>query len=751
MNETSKKSLPGPGGGRQGIQARLTESARSVLGKRYLKKDENGKVCETAEDMFLRVAENIAAAEALYGRTEEEIEELASEFYKSMCNLDFLPNSPTLMNAGRELGQLAACFVLPVEDSMESIFEAIKQTALIHKTGGGTGFSFNRLRPKNDPVASTGGVASGPISFMKVFNSTTDVVKQGGTRRGANMGILRVDHPDIMEFITAKDEKDALTNFNLSVAVTDEFMDALRQDRSYSLRHPATGEKTGALKASDVFAAIVEMAWKNGEPGIIFIDRINSFNPTPHLGDMESTNPCGEQPLLPYEACNLGSLNLSKMTRDVQGQRQIDWDKLRSTVNLAVRFLDDVIDVNRYPLKRIEEMSRGNRKIGLGVMGFADLLLLMEIPYNSERALKLAADVMQFIKDTAMSASEELAQQRGAFPNFSGSIYKKPIRNATVTTIAPTGSISIIAGCSSGIEPLFALSFVREIMDRNRFTEVHPIFEETARQQGFHSEELIAAAAENGTIQDRNDVPMKYREIFVTSHDISPQWHVRMQAAFQKYTDNAVSKTVNFPAHARKKDIEEVFLSAYTEGCKGITVYRYGSRDSQVLNLKAAEKPAAEPVGREDGKIMPRPRPAVTAGTTEKFSIGCGNLYVTVNADGNGEICEVFTQTGKGGGCPAQSEAVGRLVSIALRSNVDPISITEQLKGVRCLSCTRRRSVKVLSCPDAIARAMEKIVTSRTETRREENSAVLCPECSQPLEAEGRCFSCRSCGYSKCG
>jgi ribonucleoside-diphosphate reductase alpha chain len=768
----------------------LSHTARVVLEKRYLKKNEKSQVLEKPEDMFRRVAENIATTEERYDRTKEELETLKDIYYRLMSRMEFLPNSPTLMNAGRDLQQLSACFVLPIEDSMESIFEGIKQTALIHKSGGGTGFSFSRLRPASDPVASTGGIASGPISFMKVFNATTDVVKQGGTRRGANMGILSVDHPDILEFITAKDERGALNNFNLSVALTEEFMKAVEENKSYSLVNPRSGKVVRKLKAKDVFDLLVEMAWRSGEPGIIFIDRINRDNPTPHLGRIESTNPCGEQPLLPYESCNLGSINLAKMVRHEKGRAEVDYEKLGYVVLHAVRFLDDVIDANRYPIDRIDKMTRDNRKIGLGVMGFADLLIHLGIPYNSQMAIEIAEEVMKFIKDKAADASEELARTRGVFPCFEGSVYDneggRKLRNATLTTIAPTGSISILANASSGVEPLFALSYVREILDGEKLIEVHPLFEKIARLEGFYSNELMKTIAQKGSIQGIEGIPQEIKDIFVTSHDIEPEWHVKMQAAFQRYTDNAVSKTVNFPFEATRDKIRDAFMLAYREGCKGITIYRYGSRDSQVLNIQEDTKKTVKKITAsltDDRKIMPRPRPAITTGTTEKVPIGCGNLYVTVNSD-DVNICEVFTQTGKGGGCASQSEAVGRLVSVALRSDIDPKSIIEQMMGIRCVSCIRRTGVKVLSCPDAISRVMEKVLRLKENNRKPEGAKQqpdqkqsqpaqqqaqqqpekvdeeehnhpqflsLCPECNDPIEIIGRCFSCRSCGYSKCG
>ncbi len=784
---------------------KLTENAIKVLEKRYLAKDENGRLLEDPEGMFRRVARVIARADEGY-LSEEEIRKTEEEFYEMMTNLEFLPNSPTLMNAGRPLGQLSACFVLPVEDSMEEIFETIKNAALIHKSGGGTGFSFSRLRPKGSAVNSTGGVASGPVSFMKVFNAATEAVKQGGTRRGANMGILRVDHPDILEFITCKSENTEITNFNISVGITEEFMKAVEEDREYDLVDPHTKKVTGRLNARAVFDLIVEMAWRNGEPGIIFLYRLNRDNVTPELGEIESTNPCGEQPLLPYEACNLGSINLSLMVKNESGKPEVDYERLRETVRKAVHFLDNVIDVNKYPLEQIEKMSRGTRKIGLGVMGWADLLCRLGIPYNSQEALNLAEKVMHFIQEEAKKKSIEIAEQKGVFPFYDKSIYKElgiKIRNATTTTIAPTGTLSIIAGCSSGIEPLFAISYIRNVMDNDELVEVNPIFKEVLMKNNLYSEELIRRIAKKGSIKDFEEIPKSIRDVFVTAHDISPEYHVKMQAAFQKYTDNAVSKTVNLCNSATQDDVRDVFTLAYKLNCKGVTIYRDGSRDMQVLNIgkvKGKEKEYEAAVNAmamkqsQSRRIEPRPRPDITTGFTEKVKIGCGNLYITVNYDDEG-ICEVFTNTGRAGGCPSQSEATSRLVSIALRSGIDAKSIVEQLKGIRCPSTIRQKDLKVLSCPDAIGRLIEKVLKlqngeddhsmaeiyaavsnnsrlhghpvpgacgrecfNRTDCDKSTDSyadpagmETTCPECGTPVEHESGCFVCRSCGYSKCG
>ena len=734
--------------------AGLTENALHVLEKRYLMKDKKGQVIETPEEMFRRVAKAIASAELIYNPNADtgEIEET---FYRLMAGLEFLPNSPTLMNAGRELGQLSACFVLPIEDSMESIFDSVKYTALIHKSGGGTGFSFSRLRPEQDRVGSTGGVASGPVSFIRAFDVATDVIKQGGMRRGANMGILNVTHPDVMKFITSKEDMVSLTNFNISVAVTADFMEAVKAGDDYDLINPHNQELAGKLNAKEVFDKMVGMAWKTGDPGIIFIDRINRDNPTPHLGRIESTNPCGEQPLLPYESCNLASINLTRMMKDTGGAGEIDYEKLAGTVKTCVRFLDNVIDINRFPLEQIGEMTRKTRKIGLGVMGFADMLVKLGVPYNSEEALQIAEDVMRFVNEEAMKASEELAEERGVFPAFEGSIYDVEggprVRNASRTTIAPTGTLSMIAGCSSGIEPLFALSYTKNILDGAQFVEVNPYFEDAARKGGFYSEELMKKLAEGAHLGDIGSVPGAVKRVFVTAHEITPEWHAKMQAAFQRSTDNAVSKTVNFPQDATRDDVANVYMLAHEEGLKGITIYRDRSRDAQVLTTGKKEE-KTESVSR-----TPRKRAKVTTGVTERVTTGCGYLYVTVNSDENG-ICEVFSSLGKAGGCAAaQQEANCRLISLALRAGVDVASVAKQLKGIRCPSIAWEEGKAVLSCADAIASVLEKHIGGEQDSHPKladyglaKNLAGQCPECSNMLVYQEGCFHCPACGYTRC-
>jgi ribonucleoside-diphosphate reductase alpha chain len=743
------------------IKPSLTKNALVVLEKRYLKKDEQGNIIESPEDLFKRVARAISDVDKLYG---EDSEESYRRFYEIMAKLEFLPNSPTLMNAGTSFQQLSACFVLPVEDSMESIFETLKYAALIHKTGGGTGFSFSNLRPSNDVVRTTSGVSSGPISFMKVYNAATEAIKQGGRRRGANMGILRIDHPDIIEFIKCKEKEGELANFNISVAITDDFMKKLQNDEEYELINPRTKQVVKKLKAREVFDLIVEHAWLNGEPGVVFIDIINKYNPTPEVGIIESTNPCGEQPLLPYESCNLGSINLGKMVVHNGDSCEIDWERLRYVTETAVHFLDDVIDANHYPVDKIKEMTLANRKIGLGVMGWADMLFQLRVSYNSKESLALAEKIMSFIKKVAVETSEKLAEKRGPFPNFKRSIFKngKPRRNATLTTIAPTGSIGIIANASTGIEPVFALAYVRKnILGGEELFEINPYFKQALIEEGLYSEDLIKEVVQKGSLKDIKGIPESFKRVFVTALDIPPEMHVRMQAAFQKYVDNAVSKTINMPNSATKEDVEKVYLLAYKLGCKGVTVYRDGSRNVQVLNITTSTKK------EEKAKPEPRTRPRVVSGKTIKMVTGCGNMYVTINEDEFGP-CEVFTSLGKSGGCTSsQSEAIGRLISLALRSGVKPEKIIEQLRGIRCPSPVIFQGESIFSCADALAKAIEiyleeKNVPSlfdavksqeKEQIKNTKNDLGLnpqCPECGAILEIGEGCATCKVCGYSKC-
>lgn len=748
----------------------LTGNALTVLEKRYFRKNDQGELIENWDSMLDRVAGDVAR---------EDLEK-KKKYIELMDSGAFLPNSPTLMNAGNDLQQLSACFVLPIEDSMESIFNSIRNAALIHKSGGGTGFSFSRLREANARVKTTNGVSSGPLSFLKVFNSATDAVKQGGTRRGANMAILSVTHPQIMEFITCKEDNKELTNFNISVAVTEPFMQAVYQDAEYDLISPHTKQVVNRLKARDVFTLMVEMAHKNGEPGIIFIDKINHYNPTPHIGEIESTNPCGEQPLLPNEACNLGSINLNNIIIN----NQISWEKLKEIVQSSVEFLDDVIDRSDFPLPEIDQMVKSNRKIGLGIMGWADILFRLNIPYDSQEALDLAEEIMEHIDYYGKVQSVELAKTKGAFPNFKGSIYEKGllerkslkcdwdklnqdimqfgIRNATISTIAPTGTISMILNSSGGIEPQFSLVYIKQVMDGEKLLYINPWFEEAMKKEKLFSKELMEKVAETGSLHDLDQIPESIRKIFVTSHDIKPEWHIKMQAAFQKYTDNAVSKTINFPNSASKEDIRIAFETAWLLGCKGVTVYRDGSRENQVLHVGSKTN---EEKKDTQHRVAPRTRPEITTGITQRIETGCGHLYVTINSDENGP-CEVFTQMGKVGGCAsAQLEALARLASLSLRANVKLESIIRQLKSIRCPSPMWYKGKMITSCADAIAysletylqiqnegtapasvKAPEKVQATVTGTKM----SATCPDCGSAIEFAEGCMKCNSCGWSKC-
>jgi len=820
--------------------ADLTENARIVLRRRYLKKDEDGNPVEEPETMFWRVARVIAEVDRHYGASDAAVEEVARQFYELMTTGRFEPNSPTLMNAGRPLGQLSACFVLPVDDALSNgrsgIYDTLKAMALVHQSGGGTGFSFSRLRPEGDTVRSTMGVASGPVSFMKLYDASTEVVKQGGTRRGANMGILRVDHPDIRAFINCKNDTTQITNFNISVAITDRFMEAVEEGGTYELVNPKTGEVTGREDAREIFDMIVHGAWLTGEPGTFFIDRANEFNPVPRLGSYEATNPCGEQPLLPYDVCNLGSVNLGKFVRDgvrpgTDPDEAVDWDALRTVVHLAVHFLDNVIDANRYPLPEIHDLAQTIRRIGLGVMGWADMLVKLGVPYDSDEGVALGRTVMGFVNEEARNASEKLAETRGVFPAWEESIWgpddrcaRRPdgervrpmrtLRNCNLTTVAPTGTISIFAGCSGGIEPLFAVAFMRN-QAGVMMPDVNPDFVRLAREQGWYGDELMERIAEEGHIHF-DEVPEEVRRVFRTAHDITPEWHVRMQAAFQEHTDSAISKTTNFPHEATEEDVRKIYQLAFDLGAKGVTVYRDGSRQGQVLSTGKTGRTAADEEeraeiadleqqladAREEAHRLrvqiaelertmeerdldagaarhKRQRPSVLKGHTMKLASPLGDLYVTINEDETGRPFEVFCTLGKAGGAAnADAEAIGRLMSLALRSGIPITAVRAQLRGISCDRAVGVGPNKVLSMPNAIGQAIERYLEEKegvqetlplvvpastaggTATRpfasssqgRQESFFGSCPECGAgQLNFEEGCVKCHICGYSECG
>ncbi|MDR3362477.1 MAG: vitamin B12-dependent ribonucleotide reductase [Desulfovibrio sp.] len=741
----------------------LTPNTELVLQKRYLRKNLDGTVRETPRELFWRVASTIAAEEAKYEKSTREPLVLAREFYDLMTSWKFLPNSPTLMNAGTDLGQLSACFVLPVGDSIEEIFDAVKYAAMIHKSGGGTGFSFSRLRPKDSRVGSTGGVASGPVSFLRIFNTATEQIKQGGTRRGANMGILRVDHPDIIDFIRAKEKEGEFNNFNLSVGLTEVFMQAVEKDDFYDLRMPTSGEVVQRMRARDIFELLVKKAWQSGDPGIVFLGRINRDNPNPEQGEIESTNPCGEQPLLPFEACNLGSINLSAFYvpghngGDAPARKGVDWEELKRVVHLSVRFLDNVIDASSFPLPQINETVRKNRKIGLGVMGFADLLFQLGVAYNSQQGLDVADSLMAFVQEEGHRASALLAEERGHFPAYPASVYAKkkkgPYRNATVTTIAPTGTLSIIAGCSSGVEPLFALCFTRNILDGERLVEVNPHFEAALSAAGLESRELMESVVDKGSISGMDFLPSRLRNVYVTAMDIEPVWHLRMQAAFQKHTDNAVSKTVNLPNSATEQDIYDIYWMAYQEGCKGVTVYRDGCKSVQVLTTGEGDRKMGVGAAEETkpGSSV-RKRPDIVQGFTRKVQTGLGAMYLTVN-EVDGEPFEVFATIGKSGrSITAKAEAIGRLVSLALRSGVSVRDVVSQIKGIGGEHPVFRGKGLLLSIPDAIAWVLEKRYLANEHLGGVSDlTGRSCPECGDVLVFQEGCLICPACGFSRCG
>lgn len=771
----------------------LSPNALRVLEKRYLMKDDGGKIVETPAQLFWRVAWNLAQADRLYGASEAEVLETARRFYRVMARLEFLPNSPTLMNAGGELQQLSACFVLPVPDSIEGIFESLKHQALIHKSGGGTGFSFSRLRPRNDYVKSTQGVASGPVSFMRIFDAATQQIKQGGKRRGANMGILRVDHPDILEFITCKDDIREITNFNISVALTDKFMEAVQRGTKYDLANPRTKEIVDRLDAEEIFDRIAKQAWKNGEPGLFFIDTTNRTNPTPHIGEIEATNPCGEQPLLPYESCNLGSINLERHVKSVDGRWEVDWEKLETTIRICVRLLDNVVDMNEYPVKEIEEITKATRKIGLGVMGFARLLFRLGIPYDSPEGVEWGRKIMRFIREKGYEESQKLAEERGPYPAWEGSVHQKKglkMRNSYVTTVAPTGTLSMIADTSGGCEPEFSLIWYKNVMEGEHLPYFLDYFKEVAVRHNFYSEALVEKIiANHGSCRGIKEVPEMWQGIFATAHDVAPEWHVRMQAAFQEHTDSAVSKTINLPASATPEDVKKAYLLSYELGCKGITVYRDGSREGQVMNVGVSEagketsggQTKVEAPQQQPMILKPRPRPDVVNGRTQKIMTGYGALYVTINEDNEGNVFEVFAQIGRGGGYTASfTEGIARLVSLCLRSGVPVEEIIDQLEGIRSPRIAVDHRERIFSIPDAIAKAlkrhigMQKLgvlppvesfddlggIQADEEFEKEATESIPqmvkkglnpeCPECGRVLVFEEGCVKCHYCGYSEC-
>src|SRR5438132_1175460 len=768
---------------------KLSENALRVLQKRYLKQDDTGRVIETPKELFARVAWNLALAERNYGATETQVEEIAHRFFHIISSLEFLPNSPTLMNAGLELQQLSACFVLPVDDSLAGIFQTLKESALIHQSGGGTGYSFSRLRPKNDFVKSTMGVASGPVSFMKVYDAATQQVKQGSKRRGANMGILRVDHPDILEFITCKDKTNEITNFNISVAITDKFMESLKSGTKYDLVNPRNNQIAGQLDAREVLDKIAFQAWKNGEPGLFFIDENNRRQPTPHVADMEATNPCGEQPLLPYESCNLGSIDLARhMKRNAVGRWDVDWKKLEGTIRATTRMLDDVIDMNVYPVKQIEEMTYATRKIGLGVMGFARMLFMLEVPYDSKEGVEWGRKIMQFIQETGYNESAKLAEERGVYPAWEGSRHQEKglrLRNSYVTTVAPTGTLSMIADTSGGCEPEFSLIWYKRVMDGEELPYFLDYFEEVARREGFWREDLVQKILDNhGSPRGLSEVPDKWQRVFATAHDVSSEWHVRMQAAFQDWCDAAVSKTSNMPREAAVEDVKKAYLLAFDLHCKGITVYRDGSREDQVLNIgvAGAEKPKEihVEVPPESAIVRPRARPDVITGRTQKILTGYGALYVTVNEDEKGLFARL-AQIGRGGGYTASfTEGIARLASLCLRSGVPVDEIIDQLERIRSPRIGVDHGERVYSIPDAIAKAIKRhigmqktgvqppvetfdenggAVETDVELEKESRDAAEllrkglnpeCPECGKSLVFEEGCVKCHACGYSEC-
>jgi len=770
----------------------FTENAIKVLRARYLKKDDQGKPIETPDEMLMRVAECIGGPEKDNPvLTDEQREYLTQEFYQLMRTGIFMPNSPTLMNAGREMGMLSACFVLPIEDSIDGIFTSIKHTALIQKAGGGTGFSFSRLRPCGDIVKSSGGNTSGPLSFLKVFSEATNAIQQGAFRRGANMGVMDVTHPDIIDFIKVKEDRTQLTNYNLSVAVNNDFMETLKRnpDKKHTVINPRTGEKSLLPKkdnpgeywaVGEIMDLMIKKAHNSGEPGLLFMERINEYNPTPHIGMMEATNPCGEQPLLPYEACNLGSIDVSKFV-DAK-TKTINYDHLTKAVHVSTRFLDNVVDANRYPIPEIDKMCKGNRKIGLGVMGYADLLYKLDIPYDSEEAIQKGEEIMKCIQDESHKASEELAREKGEFPYWKGSTWDvkhgRKIRNACTTTVAPTGTISIIADCSCGIEPLFSLAFYRNILNGQRMIEVNKVFKKRLEEAGIYSEEIINEAIEKGTIQHIKSIPQKIRDVFKTAHDVTPDWHLRTQAAFQRQCDSSISKTINFSHDATLDDMKEIFQMAYDHKLKGVTVYRDGCRENQPMALDNKK----EEVQQAQVPVMGRPVPVPEIMTSLRIrqNTPFGNMHVKICIEPDTGIeREVFAQLGKGGDIAnSDLEAICRLLSLFLRSNGSLEMAVDQLDGIGSSLSVPTRDGRVMSLADGLAKAIKKYYRVKKEFGLEsillgkadiqgfltgrgkvtENDVdskynkfkVKCPECSGNLIFEEGCVLCHECGYTKC-
>ncbi len=723
----------------------LTKNAKKVLESRILKKDENGEVAETPEEMLKRVS---TALTNVIGEQKE--------FFDVMKNLYFLPNSPCLANAGTGMPQLQACFVLPIEDSMESIFGTLADMARVFKSGGGVGFTLSRLRPKGDIVKTTGGYSSGPVSFLEPYNAAINAVKQGGRRKGAGLACIRVDHPDILEFIECKKDNDKFNNFNISVAITDTFMQAVKENTDFNLINPRNGEVTKTLPAKEIWDKLVEGAWRNGDPGILFVDEISRHNPTPELGEIESVNACSEFHGLPYESCNLGSINLTKI---VTSDKEINWDLLEKVARIATRFLDNILDVTEYPLPQIKEMSLGNRKIGLGVMGWGDMLFKLGIPYNSQKALDLAWKVMGVVDEEAFMASHVIAEEKGVFPNWHKSPHFQEkygkVRNASRTCIAPTGTLSIIANCTSSIEPAYGLVYEKHVLDGETLYEVNPVFEQELESRGIYSKELLQKIADNnGSCQGVKEIPEDMQKVFVVAHDISPEWHVRMQAEFQKNVDMGISKSINARNGSTKKDVEDAFMLAYGLGCKGITYYRDGSREEQVLTTGKKEK-------RDKVKVEVRERPVETSGITTALKTGCGKLYATVNEDDVG-ICELFLNQRDGNGCRvAYNNALAMVSSMALRAGVAVKDISKALKGQSCGQPVFEKGGLILSCPDAIGKHLDKEQEFQDFRNEMEplmvsqqagaNHPKRCPDCGGRMISQGGCETCRDCGNSRCG